>query len=71
MITESSSLSIYGFSSCCIFVICTLDISQRRNGVLNMKYDVIIIGAGPGGIFTAYELVQQEKQFHFIFEIGI
>lgn len=26
-----------------------------------MKYDVIIIGAGPGGIFTAYELIQQEK----------
>ena len=24
-----------------------------------MKYDVIIIGAGPGGIFSAYELVQQ------------
>ena len=22
-----------------------------------MKYDVIIIGAGPGGIFSAYELV--------------
>ena len=21
-----------------------------------MKYDVIIIGAGPGGIYTAYEL---------------
>ena len=21
------------------------------------KYDVIIIGAGPGGIFTAYELI--------------
>ena len=21
-----------------------------------MKYDVIIIGAGPGGIFSAYEL---------------
>ena len=23
-----------------------------------MNYDVIIIGAGPGGIFTAYELVK-------------
>ncbi len=24
-----------------------------------MKYDVVIIGAGPGGIFTAYELVEK------------
>ena len=23
------------------------------------KYDVIIVGAGPGGIFSAYELVQK------------
>ena len=26
--------------------------------VVNMKYDVIIIGAGPGGIFSAYELMK-------------
>ena len=25
-----------------------------------MKYDVIIIGAGPGGIFTAYELLKKK-----------
>ena len=25
------------------------------------KYDVIIIGAGPGGIFCAYELMRQRK----------
>jgi hypothetical protein len=26
-----------------------------------MKYDVMIIGAGPGGIFSAYELVKQNR----------
>ena len=26
-----------------------------------MKYDVIIIGAGPSGIFCAYELKRQKK----------
>ena len=26
-----------------------------------MKYDVVIIGAGPGGIFAAYELVKEDK----------
>ena len=27
-----------------------------------MKYDVLIIGAGPGGIFTAYELVNRSER---------
>ena len=27
-----------------------------RKGKYAMKYDVIIVGAGPGGIFSAYEL---------------
>ena len=31
-------------------------------------YDVIIIGAGPGGIFSAYELMQ-EKDFP-TFKVG-
>ena len=37
-----------------------------------MNYDVIIIGAGPGGIFTAYELVtRSEKPIRVgIFEMG-
>ena len=26
-----------------------------------MTYDVIIIGAGPGGIFSAYELMQRRR----------
>ena len=28
-----------------------------------MKYDVVVIGAGPGGIFSAYELIHQNKNF--------
>ncbi len=36
-----------------------------------MKYDVIIIGAGPGGIFTAYELVSANKNIKIaVFELG-
>ena len=36
-----------------------------------MKYDVIIIGSGPGGIFSAYELVQGNKDLKIgIFEAG-
>lgn len=36
-----------------------------------MKYDIIIIGAGPGGIFTAYELVQQDANLKIaVFEAG-
>ena len=36
-----------------------------------MKYDVIIIGAGPGGIFAAYELVQHKPELKVaVFEAG-
>lgn len=36
-----------------------------------MKYDVIIVGAGPGGIFTAYELLQLNKDIKIaVFEAG-
>lgn len=36
-----------------------------------MKYDVIIIGAGPGGIFSAYELVKLQPTLKVaVFETG-
>ena len=37
----------------------------------NQKYDVIIIGAGPGGIFSAYELMQHAPELKVaVFETG-
>lgn len=39
--------------------------------VTTMKYDVIIIGAGPGGIFSAYELVKKNPEMKIaVFEYG-
>ena len=36
-----------------------------------MKYDVIIVGAGPGGIFAAYELVKKNPDLKIgVFEAG-
>lgn len=36
-----------------------------------MKYDVIIIGAGPGGIFSAYELIKRNPDLKIaVFEAG-
>ena len=36
-----------------------------------MNYDVIIIGAGPGGIFAAYELMKEKPDYKVaVFEEG-
>ena len=36
-----------------------------------MDYDVIIVGAGPGGIFTAYELTKEDRGLKVaLFELG-
>ena len=36
-----------------------------------MKYDVIIVGAGPGGIFSAYELIHRNPDLKIaVFEEG-
>ena len=36
-----------------------------------MKFDTIIIGAGPGGIFTAYELIQKRPDLNIaVLEMG-
>ena len=37
-----------------------------------MNYDVIIVGAGPGGIFSAYELAQMDNRLKIaVFEAGV
>ncbi|MBQ2376941.1 MAG: FAD-dependent oxidoreductase, partial [Clostridia bacterium] len=36
-----------------------------------MNFDVVIIGAGPGGIFAAYELAQKSENLKIaVFEAG-
>ncbi len=45
---------------------------QPKKGMINMatnvqsNYDVIIIGAGPGGIFCAYELIKQKPDLNIL-----
>ena len=42
-----------------------------RGKSMQKQYDVIIIGAGPGGIFSAYELVRLQPEWNVaVFEAG-
>lgn len=44
---------------------------KRRRIGEGMNYDVLIIGAGPGGIFSAYELIQQDPNLRVgVFKAG-
>jgi uncharacterized FAD-dependent dehydrogenase len=45
--------------------------TQQLYGGTKMKYDVVIVGAGPGGIFSAYELVKKRPELKIaVFEAG-
>ena len=47
------------------------DDKVNAGGRIKMKFDVIIIGAGPGGIFAAYELMQRKPELQVaVFEAG-
>ncbi len=35
------------------------NIDKKSEDCESMRYDVIIVGAGPGGIYSAYELTQK------------
>lgn len=49
----------------------TILFKVQSGGNSMKKYDVIIIGAGPGGIFSAYELLKNNENLKIaIFEEG-
>ncbi len=41
-------------------------VADIQYNVLTMKYDVIIVGAGPAGIFTAYQLVKENANLQIL-----
>ena len=47
------------------------ELTHSGDGAQPGRYDVVIIGAGPGGIFAAYELMQKQSDLNVaIFEAG-
>ena len=47
------------------------DDHTKKKECIRMNYDVIIVGAGPGGIFAAYELMQHKPKLKVaVFEAG-
>ncbi len=49
----------------------SVKLNKREKGDFVMDYDIMIVGAGPGGIFTAYELRQLNKDIKIaVFECG-
>ena len=47
------------------------NIDKKSEDCESMKYDVIIVGAGPGGIYSAYELTQKREDLKIaVFEAG-
>ena len=50
---------------------CRFATSCSEMRIIMKRYDVIIVGAGPGGIFSAYELTKKDSDLKIaVFETG-